>query len=591
MFDTVAGIFISHASADRRIAETLCMALESRGLKCWIARRDVAPGENFQTAIVRAIRRSKIMLLVFTASANNSDEVKKELALASQSKLMVIPLRAEDVIPGDAFAFELVTRHWVDLLEDWEHAVEQLVARLKMSLAGDEDNFVETPDGFAGAQHPVEPATERTATPPRQAIGRRSDGSSSGPNDAPQQELAAPATDRPMVVVLPFENIGSDAEQGYFAEGLAADLVTDLSRFQDLHIVGAQRRLSRSTSPGGTSAEWVLPNGTAYVCRGSVRRAGGRVRVTVQLYDARTGVTLWAERVDRPLDDLFSVQEELAERLPAHLAARVTREGTQRARRRPPARLDAYDLCLQGRELHLRATEADTLAARQMFARAIDLDPHYATAYAWQAYTMQRGFTLLWGETRGRPAAALALELARHGVELEPESSICLARLAFVLLLNAGWEEALASGRASVIANPCAPEARHSYGEVLVHAGDPVAGEREIRLAISLDPFHPPSWRALLGRALLLAGRPEEALPELRWCAARLPDYGFCHQVLAAAAAETGRLEEARAAVRALLNINPGLSVRTITDTLYFRDPVVLKRFQEGFRAGGMVEE
>ncbi len=153
-------------------------------------------------------------------------------------------MRAEDVIPGDAFAFELVTRHWVDLLEDWEHAVEQLGCAPQESLAGDEDNFVETPDGVAGAQHPVEPATERTATPPRQAIGRRSDGSSSGPNDAPQQELAAPAdrsTDgRPC---YPLKTLGATPNRAYFAEGLAADLVTDLSRFQDLHIVGAQRPL------------------------------------------------------------------------------------------------------------------------------------------------------------------------------------------------------------------------------------------------------------------------------------------------------------------------------------------------------------
>ena len=109
---------------------TVCTALESRGIKCWISSRDIMPGENFQIAIVRAIRNAKIMLLVFTANSNNSDEMNKELALASQNKLMVVPLRIEDVAPNDAFAYEFATRQWIDFFADWEVAIQQLADRI-----------------------------------------------------------------------------------------------------------------------------------------------------------------------------------------------------------------------------------------------------------------------------------------------------------------------------------------------------------------------------------------------------------------------------------------------------------------------------
>src|SRR5580692_7000628 len=129
-----ASVFISYASQDQKVANTLCKALEGRGFSCWIASRNIAPGENFQIAIVRAIRSAKIMLLVFTGNSNNSDEMAKELALASQSKLIVVPLRIEDVRQNDAFAYEFATRQWIDFFSDWETAIEQLAQRIAVAL-------------------------------------------------------------------------------------------------------------------------------------------------------------------------------------------------------------------------------------------------------------------------------------------------------------------------------------------------------------------------------------------------------------------------------------------------------------------------
>ena len=119
-------VFISSSSKDAKIASSICHALEARGHGCWISSRDVTPGENYQGAIVRAITDAGAMVMVFSTNANNSEEIKKELALASQSNLIVIPVRAEDVLPSEDFRYELATRQWIDLFDDWEQAIETL---------------------------------------------------------------------------------------------------------------------------------------------------------------------------------------------------------------------------------------------------------------------------------------------------------------------------------------------------------------------------------------------------------------------------------------------------------------------------------
>jgi uncharacterized protein YecT (DUF1311 family) len=127
-------VFISHSSKDNKVATAVCTALEARGHACWMSSRDIKPGENFQGAIVRAIRESGVMVLVFSSNANNSDEIKKEMALASQSRKMVIPVRAEDVTPSEDFTYELATRQWIDMFIDWETAIEKLSQQVEIAI-------------------------------------------------------------------------------------------------------------------------------------------------------------------------------------------------------------------------------------------------------------------------------------------------------------------------------------------------------------------------------------------------------------------------------------------------------------------------
>jgi TolB-like protein/Flp pilus assembly protein TadD len=384
---------------------------------------------------------------------------------------------------------------------------------------------------------------------------------------------------RPMVVVLPFENIGGDIEHGYFADGLRADLVTDLTHFQELHVVAPASADHLASGVSGAAR---------YMLGGSVRRAGGRIRVTVQLTDAASGVSLWAERFDRPLEDLFALQEDMTNHIAASVETRIGREGLQRLRRHPPANLDAYDLYLQGRELHGRSTEKDMLLARQYFDRAIAADPLYAPAHAWQAYVVQRGFTLGWGTPKGRPALDLALSFARRAVALEPDSSACLARLALVLALSGQHAEAVQVAERGARANPCDAAGRAAYGEVLSMSGEHAAGVAELTTALSLNPFHPPFWRATLGRTQLLAGRHQEALAELQRCRTEAPDYRPCHSSLLVAYVETGQMEAAREAAGDFLRLRPDFTLQDYDGVFGFGRTSDTDRFLSAFRAAGL---
>lgn len=159
-------IFISHSSKDLSVAQTICAALESRGLPCWLASRDVGAGDNFQEAIVKAIRSAKVMVLVFSENANNSTEIKKELALASQNKVAVIPARVEDVVPAAALAYELATRQWINLFNDWESEIEALCERVRQ--------VVPPASVTAPPQPPAAPIAETApASPPPTAVAAK----------------------------------------------------------------------------------------------------------------------------------------------------------------------------------------------------------------------------------------------------------------------------------------------------------------------------------------------------------------------------------------------------------------------------------
>jgi adenylate cyclase len=197
--------------------------------------------------------------------------------------------------------------------------------------------------------------------------------------------LRSPFSDRPSVAVLPFANLSSDPQQGYFSDGITEDIITELSRFSELLIIA--RNSSFQYKDKAVDVRQVGRElGVRYVLEGSVRRSGNRVRITAQLIDAMTGAHRWAERYDGELDDVFAVQDEMARAIVAILAAHVNRAEIERALLKPPAALEAYDFYLRGAEaffLHVsRLTKASLPDVRHLLEQSLAMDPDYARAHA-----------------------------------------------------------------------------------------------------------------------------------------------------------------------------------------------------------------
>jgi DNA-binding winged helix-turn-helix (wHTH) protein/tetratricopeptide (TPR) repeat protein len=377
-----------------------------------------------------------------------------------------------------------------------------------------------------------------------------------------------------LLILEQFEHFGSGTAD--LASALTNELLTELTRVEGVRIFAA---------PHGETVG-------AFRIRGEVRLAGRNLQIAARLEDAATAAAIWAERLERPRGRAAEVPDGVVEVLAAVLARQADREDLRRARQKPQSGLTVRELCLLGRDHHQRGTEADTFVALEMFDRAIAADPDFAPAYAWQAYTVHRVVTHGWGPPVGDQAARdRALALARRAVQLEPDSPLCLSRLAFALMLHRRWDEAVETARVALrTGRPADYVSRNTCAEVLAHGGLPAEAAEAVQRALSLDPHCPPTTRALLGRALLLAGQPEAALPELRWCAARLPDYAPCFHSLVVAAIETGRTEEAQAALREVVRLQPHWAPRNNTGTWFFRSARDAERFQAAFLAAGWVE-
>jgi TolB-like protein/class 3 adenylate cyclase len=240
---------------------------------------------------------------------------------------------------------------------------------------------------------------------------------------AASEDLPLPA--KPSVAVLPFTNMSNDPEQEYFSDGITEDIITELSRNRGLFVIS---RNSCFVFKGRAVdiAEIGRKLGVRYVLEGSVRKAGKRVRITAQLIEASTGSHVWAERYDRDMEDLFTVQDEVTERIVWALAGRVGVAEIDRSKRRKKGNLDSYDALLRGIEAFHRFTEKDSAGAVRFFQSAVDLDPESAEAYAWlaEAYSYASVF-------EADPSKrALSLQAARRSIELGDSSGHAEATIA-----------------------------------------------------------------------------------------------------------------------------------------------------------------
>lgn len=375
-------------------------------------------------------------------------------------------------------------------------------------------------------------------------------------------------TRRDVLQLQPLRTPPGDEAGAQFASALMSELTAELVQCDSLRVTA------------GTDAR---PD--AYRLIGEVRCTPTDLRVLLQLEDLRSGTVFWADRMEVPAQQAADLPGSLIVALATAIDLQIDRKSLRRARLKPVEALSARELCLLGRELHQHGTEAATVAARDLFARSGALDPGYAAAHAWHAFTLMRVLTYGWAGQDPHEARAEALRLARLAVELEPESALCLSALAFSLSLCERWDEALATARAALRTGRMAPGTRTACGEVMAAAGQPEEAVRILYEAIALDSHAPPRPHAILGRALLLAGKPEEALEALRRCAARLSDYAPCFRTMVVAAYEAGVIDDARMALSEVARLQPNWIPGDQPIFWFLRRPQDIERFENAFHA------
>jgi adenylate cyclase len=373
---------------------------------------------------------------------------------------------------------------------------------------------------------------------------------------------------------LPFQNISEDPEQEYFSNGVANDIITELSRNRWLLVIASNSSFiykRRVVDVKQVAREL----GVRYVLEGSVRRARERVRVSTRLIDAETGGHIWAERYDRDLTDVFAVQDEVTLAVTRAIGPAVVNAETQRALRKPPGNLRAWEACQRGLWHAWQRRLEDVPRAREFFNRALELDPSFAPAHRGLAvlYTMEGIF---FGSRPLSEALALADDQASRAVELDPTDANSHVTRAF----GSGNAGNLARGfehveRALAINPNCAP-AYFAKGWLLMFSGQPAEGREAILFSFRLDPRSASDVTARCNVAMTYYFERdyENAVAAARHLVADRPDHPWAYRYLAAALGQLGRAHEALDALNRALAVAPDMFHLYVRQRMpYMRQP------------------
>jgi adenylate cyclase len=404
-----------------------------------------------------------------------------------------------------------------------------------------------------------------------------------GKDEPPSPILALP--DKPSIAVLPFANMSGDPEQEYFSDGITEDLITDLSKLSGLFVISRNSAFlykGKVVKPELVSKEL----GVRYMLEGSVRKAGSRVRITAQLIDATTGYHLWAERYDRELQDIFALQDEVTQKIVAALEVKLTEGEQGRLGRAPTENLEAYDCFLRGLEYHAQRTQEANAQARQLFERAIVLDPEFAAAYAFLGRTYLTEVVYQWNQDPQTQEKIFAL--GQQAVTLDDSQPTAHETLGLAYLGKKQYVQAIAEAEKAVALDPNYADAYVTLAEILSFAGRPQEAISLVEQAMRLNPRYPFSYLWALGHAYRLVGRLEEAIIALRRVVMRNPDQITAHVLLAVIYSELGREEEARAEVTEILRISPHYSLEVIRQRIPYKDLALLERQVAALRKAGL---
>lgn len=407
----------------------------------------------------------------------------------------------------------------------------------------------------------------------------------------PEPATSRPATAAPpnlSIAVLPFANMSGDPEQDYFADGISEDIITALSKLSQLFVIA--RNSSFTFKGQNVHVQDVGAKlGVRHVLEGSVRKSGNRVRITAQLIDAISGGHLWAERFDRDLTDIFAVQDDVTQQIVGALALNLTDGARPRLAPEPPRNTEAYDCFLRGRELWHRLTKETNTAARDLLQRAIELDPNFASAYAFLALTHGIDYLNRWGASPPE-SMAQAEEAATRAVTLDDSDPWAHWALAIAKLYTRRHDEAVDEVERALALNPNFAEAHVCRGETLYYSGRPEEALESFARGKTLNPYFPDVVLHFQALALFQLGRYDEAVDLLLQRLARNAATDVSRALLAASYGHLGRLEDARAAWQEVLRVNPDFSLEYRRKVLPYKNPADFELMVDGLRKAGVVQ-
>jgi adenylate cyclase len=392
--------------------------------------------------------------------------------------------------------------------------------------------------------------------------------------------------DKPSIAVLPFANMSGDAEQEYFSDGISEDLITDLSKVSALFVIA---RNSSFTYKGKAVKVQEIGRelGVRFVLKGSIRKAGNRVRITAQLVDAASGGHLWADRFDRDLTDIFATQDEVVQRIVGALAVKLTQREAQQLRRVGTRNIEAYECWLRARELLGRGTRESVVQCRTMHRRALEIDPNFSAPYAGLAFAAVSDYVNAWAD---EPARALeeAEGWARRAIGLDHQQPVGHVALGNVLLWHRRHDDALAALNRAIELDHNYAQGHALIGMALMYSGRAAEALEPFATAMRLDPLHPNIVLHLVAQTHFSLGHDEIAATYLLERIARNPNTDASRMLLAACYGHLGRAEEARAAWAELLKVNPGFSLTQRASVLPYKDSNDFQRIVEGLAKAGL---
>jgi len=402
---------------------------------------------------------------------------------------------------------------------------------------------------------------------------------------------ALPLPDKPSIAVLPFTNMSDDPEQEFFADGISEDLITALSKIRWFFVIA---RNSTFTYKGKAVEVTQVARelGVRYVIEGSVRKASNRVRITAQLIDAVTGRHVWAERYDRLIEDIFELQDEMAQTIVGAVEPELGAMERERAARKPPGSLDAWETFQRGLWHLWNFTRDDNAKAQRLLHQAQGLDPGFSTAYAFESYSHYLDVMLGFAEAPEESLTS-ALTAAKKALALDDKDPIAYFAAGRVYMMLGKHDASVAELQTAVALNPSFALAHHGLGSALMLSGRLEEAAEELDKTIRLSPRDPVLWGMMVFHSLNCSlMRKYEAAAEWARRAIHEPRSaggGYMpYAVLASALGNLGQTTEAREALDEALQRKPDLSLAYLQKTLPTKEQEGLGPYLDGLRKAGL---